>query len=508
LPENARNCTIACYLRKEMTGTAWWDDISVREVRVAPMGVAVLEPNYRNTITERGPTEARIRVVLNLEDYALTNEDVAVRWRVVHGASAEAVMEGELTSLKEDEADVTIQSALLKEGAHRVAVRLTEKATGDALSEKSVPLHRMAAAGQPKCYIDVHNRLMVDGEPFFPLGMYWSGIDAEQLEIYAESAFNCLLPYGMPTGEQLDLAHAKALKVIYTVKDCYFGSKYCPSVIQSEEDEYRIVREKVEAYRSHPAVLAWYINDELSLDYLDRLVAHKEFIHSLDPDHPTFAVLYQINQIRDYMPTCDAIGTDPYPIGRAKPGQAGEWTRRTREGVFDRRPMWQVPQAFNWANYAKNEEDKKNKRAPTLEEMRSMAWQCISEGARGLIFYSWFDMRRDKTTPFDQQWPRMKTVAEEIAVLSPALLSVEEVPKITCAPNDSIHWGARQLGSTTYLFVVNATEEETTARFSLPDKPERVVLRGAGEESSGTDQALDVTLAPLAVGVYILEGLT
>ncbi len=38
-----------------------------------------------------------------------------------------------------------------------------------------------------------------------------------------------------------------------------------------------------------------------------------------------------------------------------------------------------------WANYNKTEAEKKRGRTPTYDEVRSMAWQCICEGATGLV---------------------------------------------------------------------------------------------------------------------------
>ena len=59
------------------------------------------------------------------------------------------------------------------------------------------------------CRIDENRRLLVEGKPFFPLGMYFSSIDPKDIEEYAKSKFNCLMPYGSPTRQQMDLASAK-----------------------------------------------------------------------------------------------------------------------------------------------------------------------------------------------------------------------------------------------------------------------------------------------------------
>ena len=161
---------------------------------------------------------------------------------------------------------------------------------------------------------------------------------------------------------------------------------------------------------------------------LDRLAARRELLEELDPGHPTWVVLYQVDEVRQYLPSFHAIGTDPYPIPARPVALAGQWTRKTVDGVCGARPVWMVPQVFNWANYKKTPEEKAQHRAPTLDEMRSMAWQCIAEGANGLVFYSWFDLHKDATTPFDEPRARVKQLAAGIAPLTPVLLSLDADP--------------------------------------------------------------------------------
>ncbi len=67
----------------------------------------------------------------------------------------------------------------------------------------------------------------------------------------------------MASRQQMDLADQCGLKVIYSIKDWYFGLRYCPPDIRSVADEEPKIRERVRAFRDHPALLAWYLNDEL-----------------------------------------------------------------------------------------------------------------------------------------------------------------------------------------------------------------------------------------------------
>ncbi len=47
IPDNAASCAITCYLRKGMTGTAWFDDVEVKRYRGPFMETMLTSPNYR-----------------------------------------------------------------------------------------------------------------------------------------------------------------------------------------------------------------------------------------------------------------------------------------------------------------------------------------------------------------------------------------------------------------------------------------------------------------------------
>ncbi|MBN2309339.1 MAG: hypothetical protein JXR94_10230 [Candidatus Hydrogenedentes bacterium] len=507
VPPEAARCSITMYVRQGMTGTAWWDDVSVRLVRENPMSTLLLEPNYRDEITDAGPASIRIRAELNLADYEQEVDDVGLQWRLFPAQGNTATAHGALDTLDPAGTDLAIPARDLAPGRYRIQVSLVDKASGDVLSQSETEVARVAGTPQRTAFIDRHNRLILNGEPFFPLGMYWSGITDEELAVYAESAFNCLMPYGPPSVEQMDAAHRRGLKVIYSVKDCYFGTRYCPPAIKREEDERPYIERQVEAVRDHPALLAWYINDELPLDMLSRLATHRRWLEELDPGHPTWVVLYQVDDVRAYLPSYHVIGTDPYPIPHRPAAMAGEWTRKTAEAVGGHRPVWQVPQAFNWANYKSAEEDKKKQRPPTLDELRSMAWQCIAEGANGLVFYSWFDMRRDPDYPFAERWPEMKAVAAEIDALIPVLLSVEAPPEIAVSDTPGLSTLVKRHRGMAYLFAVNGTPEALSADVTFAEPPDSIEQVGSGERITPVpSHRLGLRFAPFQVRILRLAG--
>ncbi|MCX5759040.1 MAG: hypothetical protein NTU83_11140, partial [Candidatus Hydrogenedentes bacterium] len=246
-------------------------------------------------------------------------------------------------------------------------------------------------------------------------------------------------------------------------------------------------------------------NDELGTELLPRLAARRRLMETLDTGHPTWVVLYQVDLIDQYIDTFDVIGTDPYPIPERPAALAGDWTRKTVEGVQGARPVWQVPQVFNWACYKTAEDDKAKSRTPTFDEMRSMTWQCIAGGARGIVFYSWFDLHRDPATPFDVQWPLVKQTAQEVTDYIPALLSVEKTPAIASVEAAVVMWTTRQLAGKTFLIVVNPDSMPHSQVFRLPRMPKTVFIKGTPLAPKG--RTLCVALKPLEVRIIEMTGL-
>ncbi len=503
VPAEAERCNITVYCRKGMTGTAWFDDVELKRAFAPPMTSAVLWPNYRGWLDMEEEPQVELAVQVDTRDLDLSYDDLKLHLRVVDGSDKVWAVR----TLDPVGLETRLRIALppeLPEGQYTISVRLAEEKTGRVIAtDEHRLLRRPADAPWPHAYIDRHNRLIVDGEPFFPLGLYSNTglMDDETLRLYSDSPFNCMMPYGTASREQMDLAHKYGIKVIYSIKDSYAGTTWCPKEIDSPEKERPWIEGVVGRFKDHPALLAWYLNDELPLTLLDRLTAHQRWVEELDPNHPTWVVLYQVREVRQYMPTFDVVGTDPYPIP-AHPSRAGDWTKMTVEGVYNARPVWMVPQIFNWNCYRKDGDG----RTPTFDEMRSMAWQCICEGAKGLVFYSFYDIRRDPETPFETQWDRVKRMAAEIREWTPAILSVERAAPVE-ARGSHIRWTARCLHGKTYLFAVNDDYADHSVTFRLPGWG--AGLRRLGDEeflpADGRDRVGD-RLRGLDMQVYELVG--
>ncbi|MBP5320610.1 MAG: hypothetical protein J6334_06450 [Kiritimatiellae bacterium] len=492
IPPEAATIRVHPYVRRGMVGKAWFDDVEVTPYYREPV-YGLFASAYRNCASG-GTVTFHASLAVDTDQYPM--KDLAGTLSVTGADGKPLSIPADAARLTETEAAVTVDVAKLAMGSQTVTFRLATRDGQPVGKPVETTFTRTEKPVSRRVWIDDHQRTIVDGKPFFPLGMYWSGVSKERLDIFKQAPFNCLMPYQAPDKQGLDLCQAAGLKVIYSVKDIYSGTKWAPAPVKTEADELAWIRERVNLYANHPALLAWYINDELSLSLLKRLTARQQLMERLDGDHPTWVVLYQYDQIREYMPTFDVIGTDPYPIPSKPAGMATTWTRVTRKGSFGCRAMWQVPQAFDWGAYHSSEPSRQT-RAPTLEEMRSMAWQCVAAGANGLIFYSFFDFfKAPNNVPFEVRWKDMKQVAEEFAARIPMLLSVEPAPTVTGAP-ETLGVRCWRWNGAVYLLAVNSTNEPLEATLTLGETANTAALELGTTPPTLTGNRVKISLAPI-----------
>ena len=323
-------------------------------------------------------------------------------------------------------------------GKNEVTLVLARK-DGTVLGRTSCFFRREAVPMFRKVTFDRYHRTIVDGKPFFPLGMYWKDVTAEALSVYTNGPFNCLMSYVRMDESRLDLCQKFGVKVIASLSGHFKEIAEAKAQKAAEIDAWH-VRGRLRRFRSHPAVLAWYLADEVPSFYEEILAGKCEMVYELDPDHPTWIVLDKPYEARTLIRGYDVIGADPYPIGnhgapeQTAIGIAAGWARAVRKATYDFRPMWQVPQAFDWAIYRPEETNHvAMMRMPTRQEFRSMTWQAIAAGANGLIYYSFFDLLERDGWRKDRMaggWEGACAVAREVKAFEPVLFSDDPPPAV------------------------------------------------------------------------------
>lgn len=381
-----------------------------------------------------------------------------------------------------------------------------------------------AADGEPlQVHLDDQHRLVVDGKVVFPLGLYLGPTEDEHLARIAEAGFNTILCYGfgrnMDTEQitaYMDRAHKHGLWVIYSLKDHYKHHRGFPA------DKYangpQLAKEvHIPLLKDHPALLAWYINDEIypSKTRIQQAQSMYDTVKQADPNHPVLAVINRPYEAHQYKANTDIIAPDPYPVPDYPLTKVNDWLRLTKEGVDDERALWCVPQIFAWGIYQVRESPEKvYGREPTFTEMRCMAYLSLIEQVKGLLFYSYMDLWRrpgrqnENEELFNRRWAQIVPMARELKTLTDVLLHAEDID-LTIRP----FWGnvKRRVVSHNdklYILVANTSYDNKAQKLWI-DLPEgdwnvECVLRGDALTDFDEQGRLVVYLGPTACDTIIL----
>ena len=450
VPTNAVKCELAPYVSRGRYGTAWFDDITcVREER--PVLGELISNIYRDTAVDGGAVFSAA-LFETAEEFAAKGHKA--EFDIPCGGGFRTVVAEICGGAVRTQVDV---SALPK-GSSKIVLKL-KNADGKIVESRELQFNRVEKIPDWKVRIDKHNRVLADGKPFYPVSIYLSWYSDQAFEDIVNSPFNCVMCYRHMTREQLDKFYAAGIKVIYSIKDVLLGRPACPKEIVDEKSEYEWVDNHVKSFKDHPAILAWYINDELGTEWLDKLRVRYTHVRAVDPDHPAFMVLYQIGKINQYAGTFDVMGTDPYPVAGKEPkpiSMVADWTFRTRRDVFGK-AVWQAPQIFDWSAYQVFKGVKH--RAPTEAEIKNMVWQCAVAGANGVCTYNYNGLRKkQKVVPFGTRWAEVCRVYGEFARHTDIFLSVEPAPAVSGAPAEVFMRTWRHKGKD-WLLVINTLEK-------------------------------------------------
>ena len=384
---------------------------------------------------------------------------------------------------------MTLDVSRFAPGTNCVTCALSLK--GSVVDSAALRFARIMEPSSRRVRIDSMKRTIVDGKPFFPLGMYFSnrGLNASNLAHYVEDPFNCVMPYASKglSEKELDMYGAAGLKVIF---DLRHGTT-------DDGGAEAWVRETVAKYRDNPFLLAWYTNDERPVADIPKLAFRQRLLEEIDPDHPTWSVQDVFSETRQYMGTYDVLGMDPYPIPKKPIETVISSMRQGREGTFASRAVWQVPQAFGWG-WLKRKETK-GQRAPTQKEMANMTWQAIAGGANGIVYYAFhhlYEKHDDPADAFAPAWARTKAAASEVKKYESVLLSGEEPPPVSGA-TEAVAVRTWRYGGDTYLLAVNCTTNAQTAAITLQEGVGKVVAADFGPAPKVEGSTIHLSFGPI-----------
>ncbi len=310
--------------------------------------------------------------------------------------------------------------------------------------------------------------LIVNRRPFFPFGFYcYSPVFRTLPEEEAVRGFNMMSPYQMILPELIDQRKAYmdrcaqlGMKVHYNLLSVSGGGGVGSEIegLTSTEKRERLLKEII-TFRDHPALLAWYIADEpngngLSPDSLKKVY---RIIRENDPWHPVSVVfMVPFLSAKNFSDALDIVMADPYPVPDMPITMVGNVAGSLSKEFRGKRPVWIVPQVFGGGELWSRE--------PTIQEVRSMTYQSIINGARGIQYFVRQGLNLyPKSTA---TWNECGRMAVEIAELTPWLLSDEETIPVRSGSNNILVSSAVHDGQL-MIMAVNRTNSPQRAEYSI-----------------------------------------
>ena len=309
--------------------------------------------------------------------------------------------------------------------------------------------------------LDAKGRFIVNGKPFLPVGIYtnmerlrvskrdeqnkpveWEGTwnEYDTKDIIEDSPFNVILPYDgfwwhlekpdlkcfAATEYMLDLMQKHNKMLILSVKD-FHPKRINNFPVEGIDGSMNITKAAVERFRDHPALLAWYMNDET--DVLGYEAEQVETVGELDPHHPTLQVQYRNNLQFSALNGGDIIGLDIYPITTATSNQqvvcdifqSMKDAFGSRKGVV----LCAVPQVFSWHVYSQGNPQY----LPTVPQMRAVALMMAAYGAKSFVFFAHSSLVHTPEhfdVSFQQVWKDACATAQTMRDLEPYILGEKD----------------------------------------------------------------------------------
>ncbi|MBI3948362.1 MAG: hypothetical protein HY321_20775 [Armatimonadetes bacterium] len=381
---------------------------------------------------------------------------------------------------------IAVPLAGIAPGKYPVVLRVLN-GKGKAVVEETALLRKEppAPAGIREVKVD-RERLcaLVDGMPFFPIGIY--GVPPAHMKEVAQAGFNCTIrwspgsPYvGKRLQEALNTSQEAGRKAIEEYLDAcqeagllaiespstfgagykglalnYRGPKFADDFGRFVDDPLPLI---METARRHPAVLAYYGPDEPGEYPVHRVSAeYSRTVAKYDPYRPNFYLFF--GKVYDWTDAFDVAGIDYYPIGQLPPLSQFSVIREQAAAAGRLRiPYWHVPLCETYSG---------SQRGVSAAEQRIQSYLNVIGGAKGMLWWMWPPRHNDN-------WEELKRLAGEFKALSPILLEATPDQAIRYDPREfagTVQVRVQEYKGNTYLIAANASEYDANVTFRLPGR--------------------------------------
>ncbi len=286
--------------------------------------------------------------------------------------------------------------------------------------------------------------LLVDGKPFFPIGIFTYALDKPIMAEIKRLDFNTVsLLTESHEPKQLDWLQKEGLMGL------------CPP-----EDKW------IQAGTNHPALLAWYLSDEPEGHSHSPASLHEKYLglKAKDPNHPIALDHFMWEALINYKDDCDFTMTSVYPLLAAGPApitHVGLFIDHTRDIHKNPNwPHWPFIQIFGGPDC----EDGKWKQ-PEPAEVRCMVYIALVHRADGIFYFSYWP-KAPKT------WDSVGVLNREMQKMTPWLVADgKELEAKSNLREVQVRAKSVDGGKTGMVLVINTTAADHYAQITIPDLP-------------------------------------
>lgn len=433
-------------------------------IAVAPLAdVSVFKSFYRGDVT--------LSYRLNIPEVAAARHRLRVDLRAV--GQARALATRTLTPTLSGE--VRFDTGALPAGQYELHATLLGP-EGGAAFEKTLQFPQLCDPAVQRRLVTVRddNMLVVDGKPFFPIGLYEHPSSEGYARSLAEAGFN-LCQAGIATRAAIARRMECGLHTWIAVG----GSMDFSTDAESKRERLAGL---VADLGEEPGLLCWESIDEPAWgsQNAEGLYEGYCFLRALDQQRPIWtnhAPRNLISTLAHYNRATDIAGCDIYPV---PPGcghsnlpdrnisVVGGETDKSRRSVNSEKPVFMVIQGFGWAELSRREGglDRPTAIMPTFAESRFMAYDAVVHGANGLLY--WGTHHTEKPSRF---WSELRSLVSELAAMHDVLAARRyDGPQRAELVGDSpdvllLH---KRLHDHHFIIVVNEADEDRAVTLRLP----------------------------------------
>ena len=261
---------------------------------------------------------------------------------------------------------------------------------------------------------DEKGRIIVNGQPFFPILLYDVPADPESLRKFHDHGFN------MVTVSKAEEANAARAAGLYSAAHGRKIDRF-DSILLAIGMDSPVLNLK-------PPLLD---NLKADLEKARKAIPDRPVMHAIGYwlDEPVGVIANTLPPPEKYEAVVQAIEVSApylYPVPYQPIRSVGEAVGRASAASGGKKPLLPILQIFAWTA---------TDRYPTAAELKCMVWLSLIHGARGIGFYSYNHVTGKKGVTFAQDqpevWASLKDVNAELAKIGPFLLDAAPDPSVT-----------------------------------------------------------------------------